>query len=116
MDIPTDEEMRECEAMYCVRKYFPEIDLEQKLFHCGGDEDLVYKVLESGIEELLQCGEVQSTDYFRRLKIRRQAKVSVGVSVKSNILDLTIASEELSQEELLDILYSYRRKRKILPP
>lgn len=103
---------RECEAMYCVRKYFPEIDQEQKLFHCGGDEDLVYKVLESGIEELLQWGEVQSTDYFRRLKIRRQAKVSVGVSVKSDILDLTIASEELSQEELLDILYSYRRKKK----
>lgn len=103
---------RECEAMYCVRRYFPMIDVEQGLFHCGGDEDLVYKVLESGIEELLQLGEVQSTDYFRRLKIRRQAKVSVGVSVKSDILDLTIASEELSQEELLDILYSYQRKKK----
>ncbi len=103
---------RECEAIHSVLKYFPLIDNELKVFHCGKNDDSIYQVLNSGIEELVQLGEVQSTDRFRRLRIRRQAKVSVGVSLKSDIMDLSISSEELSQEELLDILFSYQRKKK----
>lgn len=103
---------RETQALGCVRQLFPEADTEKGLFHCGEDVDRIYTVLESGISELMRFGEVQTTDSFRRLRIRRTVPVTVGVSVGSSIMDLEIRSDELSQEELLDILYHYNRKKK----
>ncbi len=103
---------RETETLNCVRQLFPEADMEKRLFHCGGDVDRVYSILESGISELMRYGEVRTTDSFRRLRIRKALPVTVGVSVGSSIMELEIHSEELSQEELLEILQNYRRKKK----
>lgn len=103
---------RELEVLNRVRQLFPETDMEKRLFHCGGDADRMYSILESGVSELMRFGEVQTTDSFRRMRIRKTAPVTVGVSVSSDIMNLEIHSEELTQEELLDILYHYRRKKK----
>lgn len=103
---------RETEALTCVQQLFPEEDMDKRLFHCGKDVDRIYAVLESGIAELMRFGEVQTTDSFRRLRIRKTLPMTVGVSVRSGIMDLEIQSEELSQEELLDVLNQYRRKKK----
>lgn len=42
----------------------------------------------------------------------KPVKVSVGVSVSSGLLELDIATEDVPQSELLDILNSYRTKKK----
>ena len=103
---------REREVISCVQAFFPEVDAERDLFHCGEKENQIFEVLERGIDQLLVLGEVHSTDRFRRLNIRRRPQIAVGVSVESDIMNLEISSEDFSQEELLDILYSYRQKRK----
>lgn len=103
---------RELETLDCLRQMFPEMDMEKRFFHCGGDVDCIYSILESGIGELMRHGEVRTTDSFRRLRIRKAVPVTVGVSVGSSIMDLEIHSDELSQEELLEILQNYRRKKK----
>lgn len=103
---------RESEVLDKVRQIFPEIDWEKKLFHCASDADRMYDALESGVSELMKLGEVQTTDRFRRMRIRKSLPVTVGVSLGSDILNLEIGSEELTQEELLDILYQYRKKKK----
>ncbi len=103
---------RETEALTCVQQLLTEEDMGKRLFHCGGDADRIYTMLESGVSELMRLGEVQTTDSFRRLRVRRMLPMTVGVSVRSGIMDLEIHSEELSQEELLDVLNQYRRKKK----
>lgn len=103
---------RENEVNYFVQQYFPDVDIKKDLYSCGGDEETVYQVMESGVEQLLALGEVHTTERFRHRNIRRKLKLSVGVSVESEIMNLTIASEDISREELLDILYSYRRKKR----
>lgn len=103
---------RESEVLEVVRQIFQEIDWEKKLFHCASDADRMYDALESGVSELMKLGEVQTTDRFRRMRIRKSLPVTVGVSLGSDILNLEIGSEELTQEELLDILYQYRKKKK----
>lgn len=102
----------ESEALNVVEELFCRKDWERKQFHCGQDTDQIYAFLESGVGRLLELGEVKSTDAFRRLRIRRKVKLTVGVSVKSDIMDLQVTSEELSQEELLDILQSYQYRKK----
>jgi len=103
---------REQETLGLLQSYFPAVDAAQGVLHCDGREDTIYRLLDSGVDTLLQLGEVKSTDRFLRLKIRKQPKVSVGVSVESDIMNLTVTSEDLTPQELLDILYSYKSRKK----
>lgn len=94
-----------------VENFFPELDAGKKELSCQGDE-AAYKVVEEGVDQLLSLGEVLCTKRFRDYRIIRRVKMSVGVSVSSGLLDLEIGTEELSQEELLDVLRAYKAKKK----
>ena len=72
----------------------------------------MYQVLAKGLDALFGLGEVQCTKRFSNLKVTKKMKMSVGVSIKSGLLNLDIATEDLPAEELLDILNSYRSKKK----
>lgn len=103
---------RESAVVDLLLQYFPQTDEARDLFHSGGSEDAVYDLLERGLDQMLSVGEVHSTEAFRRLHIRRPTKLSVGVSVASDILNLEISSEDISKEELMEILQSYRKKKR----
>lgn len=103
---------KEHEIIDQVMQYFPEVDESGSVFHCGREEALIYQVLDQGIEALMTLGEVNSTDRFKRLRIRRMPKVSVGVSMESGLMDLSITLDDMTHEELLEVLKSYRRKKK----
>ena len=71
----------------------------------------MYRLVTYGVSALLQEGEVQSTERFRSVRVRSGTSVQVGVSVESDLMKLEILSTEFSQEELLEILGSYKQKR-----
>ncbi|MCD7735819.1 MAG: SNF2-related protein, partial [Lachnospiraceae bacterium] len=101
----------EQEALYRLMGWFPQIDLKERELRCGGDEELIYRVMADGVEEMLSIGEVRCTNRFRARRRIRQVKVSVGVSVSGGLLDLDIMTDDVPPEELLDILNSYREKK-----
>lgn len=103
---------REDEILFRVSQLFPEIDVPNDMLHCDGDEELMYQVLEHGVDELMELGEVKCTQRFRSMNLIRRVKMSVGVSVSKGMLDLDISTEDVSKEELLDILRSYRSRKK----
>lgn len=103
---------READIISKVQRYFPYFDDNGIELNCGGDEELMYEVLHSGVEMLLALGEVRSTRRFNSLKINRRFRLKVGVSLASGLLDLNISAESISQDEIADILKSYRAKRK----
>ncbi len=103
---------REVETMYLVRQWFPYWDAEKKECHCGQDEERMYRVLDKGVDVLLTLGEVQCTRRFSNLNIGRRVRMSVGISVSRNLLNLNISTQDVPPEELLDILKSYRQKKK----
>lgn len=105
-------ENKEAEILLITRRLFPEIDVEEDELHCGHDEDLMYSMLEHGVETLLEYGEVQCTQRFRNMNVLRKVKVSVGVSISSGLLNLDITTEDIPREELLDVLKSYRSRKK----
>lgn len=106
------EEHKEREILFLLRQWFPHVDEGKKEFHCGKDEECMYQALAKGVDALLNLGEVQCTKRFSNLKITRKMRMSVGVSISSGLLNLDIATEDLPAEELLDILASYRGKKK----
>ena len=60
----------------------------------------------------MELGEVRCTNRFRSRHTLKTVKVSVGVSVSGGLLDLNISTDDISSQELLDILKSYQLKKK----
>lgn len=105
------DEFRESEALHAVTHYFSAPYPAQDEFRCERGGDAMYLVLSEGVHALMKYGEVQTTERFQRLHLIQKVSVQVGVSIESGLLSLTVASEDLSMEELLDALSSYRRKK-----
>ncbi len=103
---------KENEILFLASQWFPEIDWDRDELFCGGDEQRMYLVLESGVEQLMELGEVHCTKRFLSRRVINRVKVSVGVSVAGGMLDLEVATDDVPQSELLDILKSYRLKKK----
>jgi len=109
---PFREKEREQEIMFLVQQWFPYSDREKHELHCGQNEELMYQVLDKGVDTLLSLGEVQCTRRFSNMNIGRRVRMSVGISVSKNLLNLNIVTQDVPPEELLDILKSYRQKKK----
>ena len=103
---------REREIVAQVKNWFPVFIPEKDELRCGQNEERIFRVLEQGVNALLELGEVQCTSRFRNHQVIRRVRVSVGVSVSGGLLDLEIGSEDVSREELLNMLKSYRQKRR----
>lgn len=109
---PFRDHNREEEIIYHVNSWFPIIDWDNDEMCCGKDETLIYRLMKEGTEKLMELGEVRCTKRFLGASKVNKVKVSVGVSLSSGLLDLNVSTEDVSAAELLDILKSYRKKKK----
>ena len=100
----------EREVLAAVNEFFPSQD-ENGSLYCD-EEAQQYRVLEYGVDALLRMGEVHATDRFQRTNIRKKPQITVGVRMESNLLKLQISSSDLTDEELIDVLNSYRQAKK----
>ena len=87
-------------------------DNENKLMVLDNDEEKLYLLLTKGIERLQQVGEVFVSDAIKKLQVVRSAKTTVGISLSGDLLELNITSDEMSMDELVDLICRYDRKKK----
>lgn len=92
--------------------FFNACDANEGTFVLDGEAEQILRFLESGLPQLMELGDVSSTDAFKRLKLRRKMKLDMGVRIDAGIMNLEINSDDITPEELLDVLYSYKRKKK----
>ncbi len=95
-----------------IHEYFAAVDYEAGTFVSDNDSDHVYNILKDGVSRLLQIGTVSTTDSFKRLSAKKSLKINIGVSLESGLLNLEVGSTDFTQEELLEILASYKKKKK----
>ena len=102
----------ETTAENIVKKYF---DINPEEAHhplsISGD-DMIYRLLSEGIPELSAYMEIYASDRFNKIRIRPSSKISVGIRPHSNLLQIEISSAGYSNQELADILTSYRHSQK----
>lgn len=103
---------REREVLDFVMQYFPEFRRNEECFLGSDDEDAVYDIIETAVPKLTELGEVVCTDRFQSIQKRRKLKISVGVSVENDLLNLQILTDDLTSGELLEILRSYKQNKK----
>ena len=100
---------RETEIFQILQDF--DFQYQNKQMVCIKDDDHIYKFLTEGIDMLLQYGTVEATSRFERLQIITKPKITVGVSVDSDLMDIQITSDDLSQEDLIEILSHYKEKK-----
>ena len=104
--------IREASVLQLVHGYFPLVSRKDRVFLCTDDPDSIYRLLTEGLDELVRAGEVMSTPAFDALRVRKQISIRVGVSLESDLMVLQISSEDVTLQELQDILNSYKLKKK----
>ncbi|MFR8034048.1 MAG: SNF2 helicase associated domain-containing protein [Lachnospiraceae bacterium] len=94
-----------------VKDYFTQKDAKGNLV-IYGNEEAVFRLIKEGIARLKQVGEVFVSEEVRRMRILPMPEISVGISLRSGLLELSVDSGGLSGEELHEVLHSYREKKR----
>ncbi len=106
------DELEELKVREQVRGWFGNTDSKKMQMILMEDEDRLYRLLTQGMTELSRIGTVYVSDSLKAIQVRPAPEVSVGVSLKENLLELTLESPEMPLSELVEILCTYQRKRK----
>lgn len=116
---PLRNERRESRARDAVAAYFgsnPRIvpDGENGMLACLdlANEQGVGELLFGGLAEFARVGEVFTTPAFDRLISDKKPRVTLGVSLAGNLINLDVSAGDLSPEELAALLGSYRRRKR----
>ena len=95
-----------------VEPYFNDNDVRKTLFVLSRNEDMLYQLIAGGLQRLSEHMAIYTSGNFRNLKVVSAPSVTVGVSLKNDILELRLQTEDLSAEELAHILTKYDRRKK----
>lgn len=101
----------ELTAQAFVKKYFDAYDPEQKFLYIQ-DDDRIFSFLTEGLDEMSDSVEIYTTDKFKNITVRKPPQVSVGVRLRSNLIDIEIDTDNFPPDELADLLNSYRQHKK----
>lgn len=110
--IENRDELAELKQRERVRIWFQNMDFQRKQMVLFGDDEKLYALLTEGMEELARIGTVFVSDALKSIHVNPSPSVSVGVSLKGELLELTLESEDMPLSELIELLSSYQRKRK----
>lgn len=109
---PFRDRLGELKVRVALQKYFTAyIPAEgQLVFH--GDDDTLYRFVDTGVSEVEQVAAVYATDRFRKIGILPPPRVTVGIRLQSDLLELDVDLGGFDMDELARLLDSYRRSRK----
>lgn len=103
---------KESAAVFVAGEYFGEENQKDRFLLNDHEEDSVYHLLTTGVEQLRQIGEVYISEAFKKLTILPPPKANVGVSLSGGLLDLTLEMDRLPLKELEGLLQNYQRRKK----
>ena len=103
---------REALAVQVVRQLFPAWSATDLARVGEEDEDAILLLLTEGVEILESVGRVFSTAAFDGLMSPSKPSVKVGLSVESNLVEISPIADEVPMNEVGALLDSYRRKRR----
>lgn len=92
--------------------WFNAFDSDKGQMVLADDDEAIYRLLTEGIPALQELGTVYVSDALRRMKVVSSPRVELGISLSGELLELNLVSDDMSMEQLAEILSRYERKRK----
>lgn len=111
-DIDKRDLYKEAVVTKIIAKYTNSFDEVNKLMILSGDEDRLYELIDSGLNELQEAAQVFVSDEIKKIEIKTPPSAKVGISLSGDLLEMTISSENMAMDELIEILSKYNRKKK----
>ncbi|MDD6257811.1 MAG: SNF2 helicase associated domain-containing protein [Erysipelotrichaceae bacterium] len=112
----TDNGHRDLEEEQAMDRYmtswFTSFDPVTHMLALSGDQDKTYQFLKNGIPALQDKATVYISDRLKKIALKPMPKVSVGVSVSHDILQLDLVSDDIDLKQIAEILSRYDRKKK----
>lgn len=102
----------EYEICALLGQYFPEKTEDGEGWLLRNDDDRLAALVEYGVNQLKNLSEVYVSDAFKKIRIANKIKVTTGVSIKGNLLNVSWNVDGMTDDELYDILGAYKRKKK----
>lgn len=100
----------ERQIMRCFEQYRFRVE---KDLYIQENEDASYEFLREAVPELAELADVYYADVFKRQPVQQMQKVSVGVQINDdNLLEVSLHNENFDFSELVEILGSYRLRRR----
>lgn len=99
-------------ALNIARSYFSQTSDNGYLVMAEDDDEHLYHLLDTGVEQLATVGELYISDSFKKYRVGHGPKITVGVSLSVNLIDLQVDTGFLAGDELLDYLASFRQRKK----
>ena len=103
---------QEARVIHALTTYVDQYDPDRHRYFAELSEEDFFHFLRDGIPYLSHFGVVSGTDVFRAHRVQGVPQITVGVSVQSGLMDLSISSTGMTSDELLALLDSYQKKKK----
>ncbi|MDD6211599.1 MAG: SNF2 helicase associated domain-containing protein [Clostridiales bacterium] len=88
------------------------LSFNDKLPMYAEGEEALYRLVSKGLKELGQYTELYVDDSIRRLQLQASPRITMGVSLKGDLLDLEFQVQGVDPGEISGILENYRRRKK----
>ena len=92
-----------------IARYF--VQEEDGLWYCGNDSQVI-ELVQDGIAQMQQLAQVYVDEKIRGIRLLPTPKLSMGIRIKSRLLELEVESDLMNPAEIADILSAYRQKKK----
>ncbi|MFQ9193753.1 MAG: SNF2 helicase associated domain-containing protein [Candidatus Gastranaerophilaceae bacterium] len=101
-------------AVAATRLYhmFNAFDPEEKCPVLSDSNDKLYALLTEGIPIMQELGQVFISDEIRNIRVNAAPKIHLGISVKGDFLEMAVSGDEMSPEQIGEILARYDRRKK----
>jgi SNF2 family DNA or RNA helicase len=95
-----------------VARYAYKIDNEIFTAYLDNNDENTFTFINEGLTLLQNYCDVYISDNLKKLGVAQKYNISVGVRVNNHLLDIDISSIDIPNEELNNVLNSYRKKKK----
>ena len=102
----------EKDAVDFVDRLFPERNGQGIGFIEDRDDEQIMLLMRYGLKALHEYGTVYATPAFDGIVPRPSGAIRLGVTMRSNLLEVTPLADEIPSDEVAGVLSSYRKKRR----
>ena len=96
----------------CVQAYAQTIDYDGHVAYLSQQQDTTLVFLQEGLPYLSRYCDIFVSDALKSINEPMAMHVSVGIGMSNDLLQIDIASVDVTADELYDILRAYRKRRK----
>lgn len=108
---PWRDPLGELRALTIIKRQFTALQPATGLLVLRGDDDTLFDFVSRGVLALRQVAAVYASDSFDRMSVAPSPRLTVGVSLHSDLLELDVEIPALSAEELAGIISGYREHK-----